>query len=131
MPTAGLLLLTYMPHQINTVGPLVLFQSTWPLLHASTLCPKFILISSVGGSISVGTEHNKFPAYGASKAAANYLTRKLHFEHEDLSESLIAPLHSLTTSFVTHFTHEVALAIGPGGVDTGMGKLFSHRTHGH
>lgn len=41
-----------------------------------------------------------FFAYGASKAATNYLVRKLHFENPAL----------------------ISMAFNPGGVDTDMGK---------
>ena len=74
-------------HQINVVGTLILFQAAYPLLKTSTSSPKFIPISSAAGSITEGTT---FPAgilaYGSSKAAENYLARKLHFEHEELSK---------------------------------------------
>ena len=71
---------------VNTVSHLLLFQATWPLLTAApTPEPKFIVISSSVGSIS-GMEREPVPmlAYGCSKAATNYLVRKLHFEHEKL-----------------------------------------------
>jgi len=85
--------------EINVVGTLVLFQAAWPLLKASTLSPKFIPISSGAGSLTDGAS---IPvgmlAYGASKAAENYLSRKLHFEHPEL----------------------VCFPISPGGVATDM-----------
>lgn len=70
---------------VNTVSHLFLFQATWPLLMAATLEPKFIVLSSSVGSISA-MEREPVPmlAYGCSKAATNYLVRKLHFEHEKL-----------------------------------------------
>jgi NAD(P)-dependent dehydrogenase (short-subunit alcohol dehydrogenase family) len=84
--------------QVNVIGTLTLFQASYPLLKASTSTPKFVYISSGGGSITMGPQFPAVLAYGASKAAANYLVRKLHFEHEDLSKhylhfakSLIAP----------------------------------------
>jgi NAD(P)-dependent dehydrogenase (short-subunit alcohol dehydrogenase family) len=67
-------------------GPLVLFQATYPLLKASTSTPKFIAISSVGGSIEIGGAMTmKGIAYGASKAALNFVIRKLHHENDGLS----------------------------------------------
>lgn len=71
-------------HAVNTLGPLVLFQAVYPLLSESKR-PKFIVISSQGGSISDQSKL-QFPiaAYGSSKAALNYLVRKIHFEHEDV-----------------------------------------------
>jgi NAD(P)-dependent dehydrogenase (short-subunit alcohol dehydrogenase family) len=71
--------------EVNTIGVLALFQATYPLLQASTSTPKFIPISSLGGSITMGTVV-PMPtlAYGISKAALNYLTRKLRAENEGL-----------------------------------------------
>jgi norsolorinic acid ketoreductase len=69
---------------INTIGPLLLFQAALPLMQSSKQ-PKFIAISSAAGSIDgmgVGSVPNA--AYGPSKAALNYLTRKMHFEHKNL-----------------------------------------------
>jgi len=78
--------------EINTVGTLVLFQATYPLLTASTPFPKFIPISSGSGSITDGTA---LPvgalAYCSSKAALNFLARKLHFEYENLICFPISP----------------------------------------
>lgn len=72
-------------YEVNVIGTLVLFQAAYPLMKASTLKPKFVPISSSAGSLAVGSA---FPmghlAYGASKAAENYLARKLHYENEDL-----------------------------------------------
>ncbi|KAF2805676.1 NAD(P)-binding protein [Mytilinidion resinicola] len=91
----------YLYHQnINVLGPLLLFQATWPLLQKSA-APKFIVISSSLGSVKAGPEWGMpSGAYGASKASINYLTRKLHFEHERL----------------------VALPICPGWTQTDMGN---------
>jgi NAD(P)-dependent dehydrogenase (short-subunit alcohol dehydrogenase family) len=73
--------------QVNVVGTLVLFQATYPLLSDSTPSPKFIPITSAAGSI---TDCAVIPlsvlAYGSSKAALNYLARKLHFEYANLSK---------------------------------------------
>ncbi|KAL9596518.1 MAG: hypothetical protein Q9219_005739 [cf. Caloplaca sp. 3 TL-2023] len=71
--------------EINTVSHLLLFQATWPLLTTTTSEPKFIIISSSVGSIGA-MEKEPVPmlAYGSSKAATNFLVRKLHFEHEKL-----------------------------------------------
>jgi NAD(P)-dependent dehydrogenase (short-subunit alcohol dehydrogenase family) len=70
---------------VNAIGTLVLFQSTYPLLKASTETPKFIPISSRLGSIEAGTERGpEFLAYGASKTAVNYIARKIRADHEGL-----------------------------------------------
>jgi hypothetical protein len=39
---------------VNALGPLALFQAAYPLLHASTLTPKFIAISFGVGNIAFG-----------------------------------------------------------------------------
>jgi NAD(P)-dependent dehydrogenase (short-subunit alcohol dehydrogenase family) len=71
--------------QINTVSTLVLFKACFGLLKASTSAPKFVVMSSVAGSIAregsftQGAVYNA--PYGMTKAAVNYLARKLHTEH--------------------------------------------------
>jgi NAD(P)-dependent dehydrogenase (short-subunit alcohol dehydrogenase family) len=76
-------------YDVNVIGPLVLFQTTYPLLKASTPSPKFIPISSSLGSIEVGaTSGTDWFAYGVSKSALNYLAKKLRHDHDGLSESL-------------------------------------------
>jgi len=75
---------------VNTIGSLVLFQATWPILQKSSN-PKFVYVSSTVGSIG---DMEKWPlqavAYGASKAAMNYISRKMHLENEKLT---VFPLH--------------------------------------
>ncbi|KAF8193051.1 NAD(P)-binding protein [Pholiota molesta] len=68
---------------VNTLGPIVLFQSTRELLKASPL-PRFVPISSAGGSVDFIPQMGAMDAspYGASKAALNWVTRKIHFENE-------------------------------------------------
>lgn len=77
--------------EINTNGPLVLFQATHALLSASP-APKFVPISSGNGSIEQGTQ---FPGdiypYGASKAALNWVVRKLHREFPAMIIFPLAP----------------------------------------
>ncbi|KAK7977739.1 secondary metabolism biosynthetic enzyme [Apiospora saccharicola] len=65
---------------INAVGPLRLFQAVRPLLEAGNR-PRFVLIGTPIASIAA-MEKAPFPmiAYGASKAAAHYLARKMHCE---------------------------------------------------
>lgn len=75
---------------INTVGPLILFQAVWALLQRSE-SPKFVLISSISASIAdMGSNLGGTAAYGASKAAANYIVRQLHFENPSL---IAIPIH--------------------------------------
>ncbi|KII91994.1 hypothetical protein PLICRDRAFT_154202 [Plicaturopsis crispa FD-325 SS-3] len=76
---------------VNAIGPLVLFQALYGLLKEATL-PKFVVISTVGGTITIGAT---FPlglaAYGTSKAAVNYLTRKINGENEGLIAFALHP----------------------------------------
>ncbi|OTB08087.1 hypothetical protein M426DRAFT_317191 [Hypoxylon sp. CI-4A] len=70
---------------INALGPLRIAQATLPLLaKAPAKNPRFLLLGSMQGSIT-GVEKYTLPmgAYGASKAAAHYLVRKLHSEHAE------------------------------------------------
>jgi NAD(P)-dependent dehydrogenase (short-subunit alcohol dehydrogenase family) len=72
---------------VNTLGTMVLAQATYPLLKASTSTPKFVAISSTVGSITAGTGL-PFPQteYGTSKAAINWMIRKLWTENPELSQ---------------------------------------------
>lgn len=77
--------------EINTVAPLVLFQATHKLLAKSSK-PIFLAVST---GVSTITDMHKFPlpvtAYGSSKAALNYIVRKIHFENEQLISFVINP----------------------------------------
>lgn len=87
--------------EVNTLGPVVLFQAVYPLLKASTGTPKFVALSTIFASIE---DQSKYPfpycAYGASKTATNFYLRKIHFEHPEL----------------------IAFVINPGWVQTEMGN---------
>lgn len=78
-------------YEVNTIGPLVLFQATLPLLRAAGKGSKFIIISSILGSIGA-MEKVPLPtgAYGASKSAVNFLAKKIHQEHPEL---VVVPVH--------------------------------------
>ena len=68
---------------VNTVGPLLLFRATLPLLkRAAHGSGKYIGVSSPIGSIG-GMEQHPYPmtAYRISKAALNYFVRKIYFEN--------------------------------------------------
>ncbi|KJA22235.1 hypothetical protein HYPSUDRAFT_202259 [Hypholoma sublateritium FD-334 SS-4] len=68
---------------VNVVGTIVLFQALCALLQRSA-CPRFVTLSAPGGCIAGETIQT--PAgtstHGASKAALNWATRKMHFENE-------------------------------------------------
>jgi norsolorinic acid ketoreductase len=63
--------------EANTIGPMLLFQAVLPLLEAAPK-PVFVVLPSAFASIGDMDKH-QFPnlAYGASKAAANFLVRKV------------------------------------------------------
>lgn len=76
---------------INAVGPLLLFQATAALLDAAPN-PKFVVLSSGAGSLGlVDTLPVENTAYGASKAAANFVTRRIHYENPRLIAFPINP----------------------------------------
>ncbi|KDQ12892.1 hypothetical protein BOTBODRAFT_34036 [Botryobasidium botryosum FD-172 SS1] len=64
---------------VNTKGPIVLFQATHALLEKSNK-PTFVLLSTTGASIDTAVP---FPvsAYGTSKIAANFVVARIHAEH--------------------------------------------------
>lgn len=62
--------------EVNAAAPLLLFQTFAPLLRAAR-APKLAVISTQAGSIASVTQLGShiMPAYGASKAALNWLIR--------------------------------------------------------
>ncbi|KAJ3014134.1 hypothetical protein HKX48_005325 [Thoreauomyces humboldtii] len=71
--------------EVNTIGPLIAFQAFWPLLKDSPRSA-FFVISSQAGSLAQFDKPNGFPnigAYGASKAAVNFVVRSIHNEHKN------------------------------------------------
>ncbi|KAK5989326.1 Norsolorinic acid ketoreductase nor1 [Cladobotryum mycophilum] len=93
--------------EVNTLGPLALFQATIPLLE-KTPGSKFVGISSSAASIS-GINHASEPesAYGLSKAGLNYLVRKMAFENEGV---IIFSIHPGWVQ--TDMGHNAALKLG-------------------
>ncbi|KAL4801092.1 putative NADP(+)-dependent dehydrogenase [Aspergillus venezuelensis] len=85
--------------EINTLGPLRLFKAVTPLLKEAK-GPKFIYISTLLASIGfIGKMETLTGPYGMSKAAGNFMVRKIHAENEYL----------------------VTLAVDPGLVQTDLG----------
>jgi NAD(P)-dependent dehydrogenase (short-subunit alcohol dehydrogenase family) len=81
--------------RVNTLGPLILFQAFHDLLVKSTKPEKkFIITSTLAGSITV-IPHVSFPvgAYGASKAAVNYVAAKLQQEHGESEKIAVVSIH--------------------------------------
>jgi len=64
--------------QVNSIGPLVLFQSFLSLITAIERT-KFVVISSVLGQIAESLPYT-YNAYGVSKAAVNFIAKKIHQE---------------------------------------------------
>lgn len=90
---------------VNTIAPVLLLQAFAPLLQRSaTANPKFLALSTVLGSIAT---QDKLPTgispYGATKAALNWLVKRVHIEEQWL------------TAYVAH----------PGLVITDMGRAFA------
>jgi norsolorinic acid ketoreductase len=90
-PLAG----TRQHFNVNAVGTLALFQAIYPLLEATERAgstPKFVTVTSTVGSIG---EMEKIPmistAYGASKAALNYITKKIALEYPGIISFPINP----------------------------------------
>ncbi|TYJ54942.1 hypothetical protein B9479_004354 [Cryptococcus floricola] len=75
-------------YQVNTRGPLVLYQATRPLLKDNGT---FVVISSLAGSLQRTFFWEHIGLYGASKAAVNYLTRTIHYEEPTLKAFTIHP----------------------------------------
>ncbi|KAH8807759.1 hypothetical protein F5884DRAFT_790000 [Xylogone sp. PMI_703] len=78
-------------YKTNTIGPVLLARATYPLLQKSSN-PRFVIVSSVLGSIGA-MEQAPMPglAYGASKAAVNYVAKKIHLEYKDITAFVVHP----------------------------------------
>jgi norsolorinic acid ketoreductase len=78
---------------VNALAPLELFRATWPLLKKDGQ-KKFVLITSSVGSIKL-QETEPFPSvsYGMSKAAVNWMGKKIsvEFKKDGLKVGLIHP----------------------------------------
>ncbi|KAF5691916.1 ketoreductase [Fusarium denticulatum] len=110
--------------KINSVAPLLLFQATWSLLHAAK-APKFVTISSGAGSL--GFMENlrvENTAYGSSKAALNFITRRIHFEKPDLVAFSINP-GWLQTDLGNHAAQSSGLSAAPVSVQDGVNGIVS------
>ena len=79
-------------YRVNAVGIALLFQAVLPLLKASSTTPKFITLGTIAGSIAA-QENAPVPnaAYGPSKAALNWITKKIHLEHPDMIAFPLSP----------------------------------------
>ncbi|KII87123.1 hypothetical protein PLICRDRAFT_142242 [Plicaturopsis crispa FD-325 SS-3] len=78
-------------HEVNVIGTVVLFTAMHALLEASK-APKFVAITTISGSVESGTALPiGLTAYGASKAAENWIARKIHFENERFVSFAVHP----------------------------------------
>lgn len=85
---------------VNAAGVVRLFQATLPLLQKAKK-PIFMVVSSGAGTIA-GMEHVPFTvsSYGASKAAVNFLIRRIHFEQPELIAFAVHPGYFLPQSYL-------------------------------
>jgi norsolorinic acid ketoreductase len=76
---------------VNFIGVLALFQACEPLLRKSQN-PKFIAVSSNLGSIGLAPYiPGPWFCYGVTKAALNYLVRRVHAENDWLTAVALQP----------------------------------------
>ncbi|KAL3449705.1 putative NADP(+)-dependent dehydrogenase [Aspergillus insuetus] len=77
--------------EVNALGPLRLFRAVAPLLKEAAK-PKFVFISTLLASIGgIGVMDTLTGPYGMSKAAGNYLVRKIHDENPHLATLCVDP----------------------------------------
>lgn len=77
-------------YRVNALGPVRLYQQLWKDLLEKSANPKFILVSSILGSLTY-VDPTPCGGYGASKAAGNYFVRKMHEENGGLVAITIHP----------------------------------------
>lgn len=79
-------------YRTNVIGVVLLFQAILPLLKASTKPAKFAVMGSIAGSITAAVDAPvSNTVYGASKAALNFVTRRIHTENPDIVAISIHP----------------------------------------
>ncbi|KAK3393872.1 hypothetical protein B0H63DRAFT_30163 [Podospora didyma] len=85
--------------EVNTLGPLKLYEAVYPLLKAASEKrggsppPQFIGISSTVGTTADAEQTNDYQiaTYGVSKAALNHLVRRAMLENEWLNAYVVHP----------------------------------------
>ncbi|KAM5341984.1 hypothetical protein ACJ41O_015015 [Fusarium nematophilum] len=108
---------------INAICALLLFQATSSLLSASP-APKFAAVSSGAGRIvGMDTLQDENTAYGLSKAALNFITRRIHFENRGLISFYVNP-GWLQTDLGSHAAKSSGLAEAPVSVEDGVNGLI-------
>ena len=88
---------------VNTIHPLLMYQSFYQLLGRSSKA-RFFVSSSFSGSTGSLEILKQIPqlAYGLSKAAVNNLTRRIHFENEKI---VAVPFHPGPSQPHTHLSY--------------------------
>jgi len=77
-------------YEVNVIGPLALFQAGFELLKKAAK-PKFVVVSSVMGSVELASTFGiPVTGYGSSKAAVNYITRRINAENPEI---IAFPIH--------------------------------------
>ena len=71
-------------YRTNVIGVVILFQAILPLLKNSTKTPKFVVMGSVAGSIGEAEKVQSLIRSRASKAALNFITKRIHAENADI-----------------------------------------------
>ena len=74
--------------EVNTLGPLMLFQQVKPILRGEQ--PKFLTISTILASLATKFGMPDVP-YGTSKTAVNAVLKHIHEENPDLIVGVIHP----------------------------------------
>lgn len=104
-------------YRTNVIGVVLLFQAVISLLENSAKTPKFVVMGSNAGTIG-GMEEVPVPnaAYGPSKAALNWVTKKIHVENPDI---IAFPIHP---GFVRLPNFPDGLAIYTNGMKSGPNR---------
>ncbi|EEA23778.1 hypothetical protein TMatcc_006851 [Talaromyces marneffei ATCC 18224] len=109
-------------YQVNTLGPVRLYQQLWKGLLEKSGNPKFILVSSVLGSLTY-VDPTPCGGYGASKAAANYFLRKMHEENRRLVAVTVHP-GWVKTDNGQAYADAVNVPAPPTDVEASVNKIF-------
>lgn len=114
----------------NTIGPVLLFQAFKPLLEANKSGkPVFLatstIIGSIGGQEMLAGLPPVLSPYGASKAALNWMVRRIHYEEPWLTAYVTHPGLVLTDMASGMFgTTEQAVAMGAITVEVSVAGIL-------
>ena len=98
---------------VNTFGPVRLFQHLFPLLSRSS-DPKFVVVSTGVASIAFQPSLPNFPVtcYALSKAAINFFAVRVHVEHPNITSFPLSPGQPSTTAHTSSCYRRSAAAGG-------------------